>query len=252
MGQENRKKVDVKLQRMIAIGILCAACVLLVFLLGGRNRLEQVTVERLDGNYTSITDEEIIRASSLKMGSQIPAIHEIEDSVEKGVNSLGSVRFEDVERIGEKSIRITVSAREPIAVIDSAGTYVLIDKDGVVTDIVKTLPTENLLYVTGCEILTQEKGRRFSVRKQSQLEDIIRITLAIRDGGYSQTYSELNVKDERDIRLITNTSLIVEIYDGTDMENKLMMVDEIIRSGKTTGTIKVSGDYAGYLSSGGG
>lgn len=249
MAGQNGKKPDVAMQRIIAVGVLIAACILVIFLTGGKNRLEEVRINRLPGAYTEISDAEIIRASGLKMGAQIASIPELTEGVQKGVNGLGCVKFEMIERVSAKCLEITVSAREPIAVIDSAGTYVLIDRDGVVVDIVKSLPTDNILYITGCEILTQEKGREFSVRKKSQLEDIVRIALAVKNGGYTDTYSELNVKNQKDMLLIANTSLIVEIYDGSDIERKLMMADEIIKSGNTTGRIAISGDYAGYAPS---
>ena len=247
MERRKKKTADVKGQRVLAIAILLIACVMIVVLTGSKNRLNEVVINRIPGNYVSVSDEEIIRTSGLKMGAQISSIAEMSKKVESGINSGGKVKFEQMTRVSGRCIEITVSAREPIAVINSAGSYVLIDKDGCVMDILMTLPTDNIVYVTGAEILTQEKGRTFATRKEAQLKAIIDIALAIRNGGYQSTYSELNVKDVKDILLITNTSQIIEIFDGSDIEKKLKIADEIIREGNTKGKISISGNYAGYL-----
>lgn len=246
---EDYKKPNPGIQRALAIGILIALCIALIVFTGGQNRLDEVRISRLPGSYASITDAEIIRASNLKMGAQLGAITEMKESVKAGVNSLGLVKFEGLVRVSGKCLEITVSARTPLAVIDSAGMYITIDSEGIVMDISKTLPTEKLLFVTGCDILTQEKGRRFSTREDTRLDDIIRIALAVRNGGYSDLYSELNVKDSNGMLLIGSPSLIVEIYNGDDIDKKLQMAMDIINDGRNTGRISISGDYAGYMPS---
>jgi len=247
MGNGKKNNDNVLKQRIAAVVILAAVCVFLVVLTGNRNRLREVRINRLPGNYLSVSDDEIIRASGLTMGAQIPSIAEMKEKVENSVNATGIVKFEDIKRVSSQCIEITVSAREAIAVIDSAGNYVLIDKDGYVMDIRTTLPTERIIYVKGTDIQTQEKGRKFVCYDEEKLNAIIEIALAIKNGGFSDTYDELNVKNKNDILLITaGNSQIIEIFDGSNISQKLLMVDELLKSGNTKGRISVSGDYAAY------
>lgn len=243
-GKKN--KIQVNQSRLMAVAVLVIACVCVLFLVGGQNKLDNVEVQSINGEITAQQKDEIIRASTLKMGAQIDSISEIEKQIAAGVNSTGFARFENAERISNKTIRLTVSLRTPVAVVAAGGNYILIDKDGMVMNVYNTMPPDQVLYVTGADVSNYSRGKTLSMRNESQLEDIIRIAGAIQSLGYHATYSELNVKDLKDIYLVTNTNLIVEIFDGKNIEQTLKMVDEIIKSGGVKGKITISGDYAGY------
>ena len=178
---------------------------------------------------------EIIRASTLKMGAQIDSIADLTGDVEMGVNS-----------VSNGTLRLTVSVRKPIAVIAGGGNYIQIDQEGMVMSVSSQMPSNELIYVTGADVSNYYKGKTIVLRKENQLKDIIRIASAIQSLGYQSTYSELNVKDLKDIYLVTNTNQIIEIFDGKNIDKTLRMVEEIIKSGGVKGKITISGDYAGY------
>lgn len=230
----------------IAFVVLAVACVVVLLLVGGQNRLKNVEVECVNREISVSEKEQIIRSSTLKMGSRISSIAEIEGNVKKGVDTTGFARLEKIERLSKGTIRLTVSARVPLCVIEAGGYYLLIDEEAMVMDIISHLPKEGYVFVTGADITNYSKGKTLVLRKENQLEDIIRIASAIRKLGCESTYSEFNVKKEHGIYLVTNTDQMVEIFDGDNIEQTLMMVNEIIASGSTQGKIIVSGNYAGY------
>lgn len=242
----NTKKTRSGYSRLLTFAVLVAACLLVIYLVGGQNRLKNVEVECLNGQISEAQKDAVIRSSTLKMGAQVSSIADIENAVKTGVNNTGFARFECVERISKNTIRLTVSVRYPVAVVAAGGYYILIDGEGMVMDVLSQMPSEAVVYVTGADVSNYSKGKTLVLRKEKQLEDIIRIASAIKNMGYQATYSELNVKDLKDIYLVTNTSQIVEIFDGQNIEQTLQMVDEIIKSGSVKGKITVSGDYAGY------
>lgn len=243
---KRRKHIQVNYSRLMAFVVLVCACVVVLFMVGGQNKLKNVEVVSINGEITSSQKDEIIRASTLKMGAQIDNIADVYEKIKTGVNSTGFARFEDVERISNGGIRLTVTLRTPVAVVGTGGNYILIDQDGMIMEIYNQMPNMNVLYVTGADVSNYFKGKTLVTRKESQLEDIIRIASAIKNLGYESTYSELNVKDLKDMYLVTTTSAIVEIFDGKDIDKTLMMVEEIIKAGGVKGKITVSGDYAGY------
>lgn len=243
---KRKKHIQVNYSRLMAFVVLVCACVVVLFMVGGQNKLKNVEVVSINGEITSSQKDEIIRASTLKMGAQIDNIADVYEKIKTGVNSTGFARFEDVERISNGGIRLTVTLRTPVAVVGTGGNYILIDQDGMIMEIYNQMPNMNVLYVTGADVSNYFKGKTLVTRKESQLEDIIRIASAIKNLGYESTYSELNVKDLKDMYLVTTTSAIVEIFDGKDIDKTLMMVEEIIKAGGVKGKITVSGDYAGY------
>lgn len=244
--EKNTKKSKSGYSKLLTLVVLVAACLLVIYLVGGQNRLKDVEVVCINGEISESQKDAVIRSSTLKMGAQIGSIADIENDVKNGVNNTGFARYESAERISKNTIRLTVSVRRPIAVVAAGGYYILIDDEGMVMDVLNQMPADSVVYVTGAEISNYFKGKTLVLRKEKQLEDIIRIASAIKNMGYQATYSELNVKDLKDIYLVTNTSQIVEIFDGQNIEQTLQMVDEIIKSGSVKGKITVSGDYAGY------
>ncbi len=243
---KNTKKTRSGYSRLLTFVVLVAACLLVIYLVGGQNRLRDVEVECLNGQISESQKDEVIRSSTLKMGAQVGSVADIENAVKTGVNNTGFARFENIERISKSTIRLTISVRYPVAVVAAGGYYILIDDEGMVMDVLNQMPSDAVVYVTGADVSNYSKGKTLVLRKEKQLEDIIRIASAIKNMGYQVTYSELNVKDLKDIYLVTNTSQIVEIFDGQNIEQTLQMVDEIIKSGSVKGKITVSGDYAGY------
>lgn len=243
---KNTKRMKIGYSGFMALCVLVIACVLVVLFVGGQNRLDNVEVYCVNGDLTALQKDEIIRFSTLKMGAQINAISDIEGEVRAGVNATGFAKFENIERVMKGTIRLTVSVRKPLCVVQAGGYYVLIDDDGMVMDVFSHLPQESYVCVTGADISNYSKGKTLVLRKENQLEDIIRIASGIRNLGLEGTYSEFNVKDQKAIYLVTTTNQMIEIFDGMNIEQTLQMVQEIIASGRTKGKIIVSGNYAVY------
>jgi len=180
------------------------------------------------------------------MGAQVDAIREMEESIKNGVNSTGFVAYDSVERISNREVQLNVRERTPAAVLDAGGNLILMDAEGFVMAHLDKLPTYDVVYVTGCEVLNHQQGELLLTRQSGQLEDILEITGAIRSLGQTGIYSELNVKDSKSFYLVTNTSLIVQFYDADNIETTLQLAKGILDQGKTKGKVIISGNYASY------
>lgn len=131
MANARRRRTRNSRPAMYLLLILCG--LLLLVLTGRQNVLKEVRVVREGaGGVTYISDEEIIRASGLKMGASIGSVDEMSETVARGVNDVGYVSFVSLERSGTTSVTLTVKNRVPCAVISSAGMYTLIDTEGYV------------------------------------------------------------------------------------------------------------------------
>lgn len=232
----------------IALIGLIALCALGLYIAGSQNTLEEVRVIR-NGQQAAlsyVSDEQIIRASGLKMGVKIDTVENMTEIARKGINELGYVSFVSIRRASRRAVEITVDSRMPFAILDSAGYLILIDEHGYVIAYLDELPTYETVYVTGADVTDFREGRQVVTARASQLDDILTIVNAIHASGYGSVYSELNVKDPKGMYLVTNSSLIVNFYDTTNMTKTLDLAQGVINSGVTNGKVIISGDYAGY------
>lgn len=227
--------------------LLFFGVVLLLVFSGRQNTLKEVRVVREGaGGVAYISDEEIIRASGLKMGASIGAVDEMSEDVERGVNEVGYVSFVSLERSGNTSVTLTVQNRMPCAVISSAGMYTLIDTEGYVMARLSDLPTYEVLSVKGAELTETLPGRMVATKRPSQLRDILKITRAINSCDAMSLISDL-VIDNSEYRLITRPGLLVKFYIDDDLVEMIEIVRAFLNEGKTTGEVIISAGEAAYL-----
>lgn len=226
--------------------LLIVGVILLVVFTGRRNVLEEVCVIR-EGTASAayISDEEIIRASGLKMGASISAIDEMLETVERGVNDVGYVSFVNLERTGAKSVTLTVKNRVPCAVISSGGMYVLIDTDGYVMARLDELPTYDVLNVKGVELTEMLAGRLAATKRSSQLDDVLKISRAISSCDAASLISDL-VINNNEYRLITRPGLLVKFYIDDDLVEMIDIVRGFLNEGMTSGEVIISAGEAAY------
>lgn len=129
---KNTKKTKSGYSKLLTLVVLVAACLLVIYLVGGQNRLKDVEVVCVNGQISEAEKDAVIRSSTLKMGAQIGSIADIESEIKTGVNNTGFARYESAQRISKNTIRLTISVRHPVAVVAAGGYYILIDDEGMV------------------------------------------------------------------------------------------------------------------------
>lgn len=245
MANARRRRTRNSRPAMYLLLILCG--LLLLVLTGRQNVLKEVRVVREGaGGVAYISDEEIIRASGLKMGASIGAVSEMSETVERGVNDVGYVSFVSLERSGTTSVTLTVKNRVPCAVISSAGMYTLIDTEGYVMARLSELPTYEVLNVKGAELTEMLPGRLVATKRPSQFRDILKITRAINSCDAMSLISDL-VIDNNEYRLITRPGLLVKFYIDDDLIEMIDIIRAFLNEGKTTGEVIISAGQAAYL-----
>ncbi len=125
------------------------------------------------------------------------------------------------------------------------GKKMLIDRDGYVITHLDEIPV-GLFYVTGVDPLVHTEGRILATRRASQLDDLLTITKAIEEAGYQNLFTEINVSDENDLRLVTNTEMIVSFYTTDSISKTLELAKGVMDKGNIGGRLKISGNFADY------
>ena len=247
MANRRRKPTHTRNQTPMIVVFVILGVVLLLLLTGRQNVLKEVRVEREGASgVTYVSDEEIIRASGLKMGASITMASEMLETVERGVNDVGYVSFVSLERSGPTSVTLTVKNRVPCAVISSAGMYTLIDTEGYVMARLNELPTYEVLNVKGVELTEMLPGRLATTKRPYQFQNILKITRAINSCDAMSLISDL-VIDNNEYRLITRPGLLVRFYIDDDLYEVIEIVRAFLNEGKTTGEVIISAGQAAYL-----
>lgn len=233
---------------VLLVILLVVFAVAVILLVGGQNTIKKVVVARSGAvGDTYMSDDEIIRASGLKLGDKINELDEIIDVTAQSVNALGYFTFNSLTRTGKHEVTLSVTVRDARAVVNAGGNLVLIDDKGYAMAHLKELPTGNIIYVDGVECSEAKEGRRIVTKRVKQIEDIISIVNAINDMGYRDVFTQLNVQEEHMMYLFTRGNLIVNFYTTQDIERTLELAKAIIDRGYTHGKIIISGNRASYI-----
>lgn len=144
MGKRKRKK-NVWLAFLIPVTILV---IWLVFNRYAAN-VFQVNEVRLEGAQL-VDQEDLLILSGIEQGDalwKVPA-----GSIEEQLKSHVLIRDALVVRVVPDIVKIRVWERKPSLLMENNGRFVILDSDGVVMEVIRTLPEEHLPYYAGSSL----------------------------------------------------------------------------------------------------
>ena len=245
---QRKKAVKNRSSKVLSIAVLVVLIALVVVLTGRMNELEAVNVVRVgeSGSEQYLSDEDIIRASGLKMGASVSAVDDMTELVERNINELGFVSFVSVERESKNAVRLTVQVRMPVLAVSVGENCAVIDRDGYVIKMTPSLNGLNVLKADGVSLNNPVVGQISVTTPPSQMPEILNIAYAVVDHGYAGMISNLSIYDGT-YRFITQAGLLVRFYPGDDMDETLQIVKGFVSKGFKTGEVIISGGQASYL-----
>ena len=197
----------------------------------------------------SLSAEDVLRASGIRMGSRLGAVDE--DHVRECVEEDGRMAFVSLERRLPNRLILTVRQRSRDALILQGGKVLVVDSDGYVIEVADRLPEGNIPYVTGMRPATYQQGSQLDAT-DGRLACMKAVVEAARARGATPYIAEIDVSSVKNLRVITRTGLTVVLGDSGNMENKMIWmvgaVADLEARGETTGRLDVaSGSKADYL-----
>lgn len=245
---QKKKAVKNRSSKVLSLAVLAVLIALVVVLTGRMNELEAVNVVRVgaSGSEKYLSDEDIIRASGLKLGASVNAVDDMTELVERNINELGFVSFVSVERESKNAVRLTVQVRMPVLAVSVGENCAVIDRDGYVVKLMPSIEGLNVLKVDGMALNFPEVGKPASTTPASQLREILDIAYVVVDNGYADIISNLSIYDGT-YRFITQAGLLARFYPGDDMDETLRIVKGFVAKGFKTGEVIISGGQASYL-----
>jgi len=229
---------------VFAIVLLAVAIVCALLVLRGLFVVRNVVI---DGE-TTTTETEIIRMSQIEMGG---AIFSVDDArIKQNLESSGMIALDSVEVKYPNAVILHVRERTRDAMVLNGGQIVVLDSDGYVIEVCRSMPENSGVFVSGLEGTGYRVGGRIKA-PEKKLEALKIITEAVRTQNAAEYISEVNMDDLLNLWIVTRTGIRVELGDVENMEGKILWlrsaVNDLEQRGSTTGTLDVSsGSKADY------
>ena len=203
-GKRKRKR-----RRRDAFIIVCALLLLAsvgaAFSLKFLFKTESVAVENSAERYN---DERILEAAGIKTGGGLFdfSAKNAEKKVEKTLPYIGKCT---IKRRLPDTVAVTVEYTRPAMAAQTAGGYILIDKNGKVLEQVSTLPADYIAVLKGVTVTGGVPGETVAVEGENVLQYISELACAFDENG---------IKNVTAYSIAENGDVTVEIDYNTDLK----------------------------------
>jgi len=190
-----------------------------------------------------LSQNDIVTYSNIKMGENIFKVNLKE--VKK--NLLRNPRIEEtsMKRVFPSTIFISVSERNDFAALYFLGSFVKIDKEGIVLEVKQDMDNTSILIITGIEIVDCTPNERVKLKDNNQLDAIIEIVFFMDKYELKDLVSEINIEDINDIRIYFIKGIEARVSRNSDIEEKIYMLKniiiDIIKNNRGQGYIEMRG-----------
>ena len=221
------------------LGVIAVVLVVAVVLYSALFRVRAINVS---GN-TSITAEEIIRLSGLKVGQSSMTIDD--EAVMRKIEGNRYLRCTLVD-VQWDAVTIHVKERTPAVYINHNGMVVTLDNRGYVLEesLSSSSVDEGLVEVIGLNVRRCALGQQISLTSNTQLETYTQILVELKAMKGIDLLSELDMSSMDSIYLATRDGFYVRLGSEDDIHAKLraFMItrEKVLEMGYSTGTIDVT------------
>ncbi len=238
--KKKRKKSKNYLLRIFIIVVILIA--LAAFLLSDIFNVEKISTSGL----TKYQENTIIKMSNMNVGDNI---FTIKDSAGiKRVEALPYIRGVRINRILPDEVIIEVEEREPIAVVQYDGKYILLDKEMFFLEIVEEV--DNVALIENIVLKESEIGEKVLLEEELILEKSLELIYSgyIKEHSFEKVEVIYNTETETLDAIIYITEVMVykgEYYAvlGTISNGYLMEILNVLESeNRKRGTLTMSND----------
>ncbi len=214
--RRRKKKLLLLFFMLLAIGLLCTLSLTVFF-----------PVENIEITQSSYySTEQIEAALGIKKGDNLLVISE--KSVLENIQQ--QLPFVDNIKLTKKlpdTVSVKVSDAQELCCYSIDGAFYSTDKKGRVLGEYYELP-ENLLYIEGKAVISQDKIRKVKMETQQHSETVEQIIKAVENLSLKTEY--IDVTDLYEVRLGIDDRFTVELGEAVYIEEKLALLIKMLES----------------------
>jgi len=169
-----------------------------------------------------LTEVSIIELSGITLGNNIfkEKIHNIDDRL----LAQPYIKKVKIKRVFPDKIRIHIEERKRAASIPFMGNFIIIDNMGYVLE--SSPDNQELVLIRGLDIVNFNEGKTLNVNDDQQLDKVLQIINGLNSANLP--IIELDITNTEDIRFKVSSYLTCKIGNGTQLNFKFRVLQNIL------------------------
>jgi len=221
------------------LGMLAAVCVLMLLIRGQIFVIREIEVT---GNL-NINSAEIAGQSGLYLGMSI--FNAEKGAIERNLSANCYVELLDVSIRMPDTVILEIRERTPCAAVNCAGVIMLVDSEWVILERMAEMPQiDGVIVVSGMDVAVGAQGRTIESGAAGQLEAASKVLEAVGKAGLEKQISELNVANQDNMYLVSQSGVQVMLGDEEMLKEKLIWMRAVLETltadGRMSGVLDVS------------
>lgn len=220
-------KVDNKLKRKKRIIVLLITILLLSILfivLLTQTTFFHVKEIEVNGNFF-IEKDKVLTASGINNGENIfrLSIDDIEDNLLRHPY----IKQVKIDRKFPNKVMINLVERKETLVYEMNGTYIIMDNEGYVLNILSEFKNKEITSLKGDIQLEVKTSEKVDFEKYSWLKETLNLLSFCNDNDFSFNITSI-LLENKDITLVLNSGTYIAFGGLNDIEYKLRLTNEIV------------------------
>lgn len=203
---------------------------ILVFILGAigafllSSEIFEIKNIYVTGNKT-VAKDEIIKLSNIQYKQNIFKLNT--KDIIKGMFNNPKIKAVKIKRVLPSSIALDIIEREGVALIPYLGSYIKIDEETVIIEVISLESDLNLPIVSGITFSDFKLGEKLKSEKLDQLNSVMEVIKCLKSVKMTDIIEAINVEDSSNI--IITTSNNIRVYLGNNkLDYKIGMAKSIV------------------------
>lgn len=213
--------MTIKTNEMKSSGLTFFFLLLVIFAVAGYFAYQtlKVTQISIEGNNT-FSKEKLIELAQIKPEDHLLNVNT--DDIQLRLENNPYIVVEMVKRQWwPPMLKIKIRERQIDAVIRIVDEQICIDREGVVLDKAPEVPLKAQIEIKGLSISGYSIGKELAIYDIYQLETLKTVLRAVCEFDHEGFYTAIDITEPFNIRLETDSSIVVKIGQSEDVEKKI-------------------------------
>jgi len=146
------------------------------------------------------------------------------------------VKSVEVKYLIPDKIHIKIEERNPMCTIPYMGSYLIMDEEGVIIDIVADAEDQNLPNVKGVKFESYEMGQALKFENSDSMEKIFSLINAIKKSDDSSSYKleelvdYIDISEAKKVCLFIDSRIMVNLGDLRDLDYRISVLKYILQN----------------------
>lgn len=173
-----------------------------------------------------LSQNDIVSYSNIKKGENIFKVNSKE--IIKNLLRNSRIKEANIKRVFPSTILISVSERNNFAALYFLGSFVTIDKEGIVLEVKQDMKNTSTPVITGIEVVECNPKKTVKLKDNNKLEAIKETVFLMDKYEIIELVSEINIEDVNDIRIYFIKGIEARVSANENIEEKIYMLKNII------------------------